>query len=1638
MPGETFSAGTIFLQVVPVFGDVQKAITRNAKDWNNSLGDEMEKGGRKAGERAGSAMADEMEKAASESGDRSSKAYAGHFQSNLKGALRGVQRELDALQFNTLSDSAKESFDRVKRLAKDLDGEITADMDDKKVLAKLEFLRASMDTLTKGKHEVHIDANLRKLHADLDKAVAYIEAETAKTREFQIAAAFESRQAERAMGAFERRMRETAKKASGHLGDSMNREIKKIKAELEGLSGMEIGIDVTAEQAMAKLEALQQQARRLALSSPNIDVKVDAGKAEAELALLIAQVRKIDGKDINIKADVNTGAAVAKVGILQSLVGAKDGSDAAANSFRSFNAIILAAVTLLPALIPVLGAAGGALIALVPILAAVGGGIGAMVIGFSGIGNAVQALGKQADQAGKDTNQSAKTIRAASYSVQDAKQGLADAERSAGRAAADSARQVADARRAAAQSISDAIARQKEAQQAYRQSVLDVKDAEQGLRDARKQAAQDQLDLQDKIKQNQLDIRQATLDLFDATVKNNSTAADGASTNYDKEAANVAMMQAQLHIKELRDTQKQLAGDQAQQAKTGIDGSQGVKSAQDTLTKALQDQQKAQTELGKAAEAVNRARADGARRVAEAVRNQQRAEADGARNVARAQEQLRRAQESYGQALKDTGDIGAASMRNVEAAMGKLGPAGQRFALFLFGMRDAWQKFRSSIQEAMLPGVQSAMETIISKYGPRFTNFMTRMAGVVGGLFQALADSLTGPAWAQFFAVMDKLGPKMLAEFGMATIKWLEAFASIMTAAAPFAEKMSTAMLGIATSFAAWAASDAGQQAITTFMGYAAKVGPDVISFLVAFVSAAANLAVALAPWGDVVLKALTGFFNWIANMDPKTLGLIAGTIIGLAIAFQVAVGLASAVLAGQSAFGTLIGRIAFGGLALAATLIVLALRFDSVRNALKKVTGFVKDHAHAIGNIIKVVGAAVIAYKAYRGIMALVKSIQIGVAAATYGAAGATYATTAASKVAYAVTRLWTGAQWLFNAAMAANPLTLFVLALIAVVAAVVYAYFHFKKFRQVVDTVFGFIKTIISTVFHAIVGYWRNILWPVLDLIMTVIWKLWKLYFKVYIHLIKLAWHGLFTGMKWVWDNVLKPVFDAIIEKLGGKKGLKHAFQVAVDAIKSIWGTLLKIIGEPIQFVINTVLRDGLVKGFNKVAKFVGSDPMKFDGVDWKFATGGVLPGYTPGHDVHHFTSPSGGRLHLSGGEAIMRPEFTAAVSPQWVDQMNSVARAGGVGGVRRALGGGAYAKGGVFSVGADVPTTMNGMKISNIAAAQVALAKKLFGIDFRLMQGGYGGNHVAASGTSHNYPGVGDFAPGTIAAETALRKVGFAAWARNIAGRSSVGSGAHVHAASLLDPGNASDPQITGSWPSHGNGLGGANNDPAPHYPWVKNLMGQLSAIGVSDIANLSKGGGGASFPSWILGVAKNPLGYIRDLIGGPLKALGDKFGSNPLVQVIKDLPGQLVHGVGQKVLDMIPNPIKSAAGVVGNFVEGAGHAIGHAASGVGHAIGGVGHALGVGMASGGVLPYNGTMKYDAGGYLPPGLTSVVNLTGKPEPVFTDSQFSRMGGNDGSLVHYEPHFHKSDLTARDVAFDLDVEYQRLSRKSKRYGGV
>ena len=174
--------------------------------------------------------------------------------------------------------------------------------------------------------------------------------------------------------------------------------------------------------------------------------------------------------------------------------------------------------------------------------------------------------------------------------------------------------------------------------------------------------------------------------------------------------------------------------------------------------------------------------------------------------------------------------------------------------------------------------------------------------------------------------------------------------------------------------------------------------------------------------------------------------------------------------------------------------------------------------------------------------------------------------------------------------------------------------------------------------------------------------------------------AWSGIQSAVSGAWNKVIKPVFRAMGDFI--TKTLPNAFRSGIDGIGRIWNSLQRLAAKPVNFLIGTVYNNGIRKLIGALPGVDTPDPLPL--VSWgtepyrgpktggpvsggvqEFAAGGVLPGWSPGRDIHRFYSATGGRLDLSGGEAIMRPEWTRMVGRQTVDFLNGAARRG-----RRAL--------------------------------------------------------------------------------------------------------------------------------------------------------------------------------------------------------------------------------------------------------------------------------------------------------------------------------------------------------------------------------
>jgi len=244
------------------------------------------------------------------------------------------------------------------------------------------------------------------------------------------------------------------------------------------------------------------------------------------------------------------------------------------------------------------------------------------------------------------------------------------------------------------------------------------------------------------------------------------------------------------------------------------------------------------------------------------------------------------------------------------------------------------------------------------------------------------------------------------------------------------------------------------------------------------------------------------------------------------------------------------------------------------------------------------------------------------------------------------------TAAVWAFNIGLFASPITWIVLGIAALVAGIVALAMNWDSVVAWVSEVWQGFTTWLGESFTFLGEKWTAF-WDWFAQGFSSVWE----------------WIKEIGGAAWSWiDQHIFAPFRHGIELI------VRGFEVGSEAIGAAWEGIKKAAAVPINFVLGTIWNDGLRSFWNDVVGAIGLDSLKLPKAPLvEFAEGGVMPGYTPGRDVHEFYSPTAGRLALSGGEAIMRPEFTRAVGgPAGVDRLNAAARGGSLDAARFADGG------------------------------------------------------------------------------------------------------------------------------------------------------------------------------------------------------------------------------------------------------------------------------------------------------------------------------------------------------------------------------
>ncbi|MEU4558517.1 hypothetical protein AB0F72_09005 [Actinoplanes sp. NPDC023936] len=1083
-------------------------------------------------------------------------------------------------------------------------------------------------------------------------------------------------------GGFRKQLQQAAKSLPpinvGVAKNAAEQQLRDLQAQLRALAGKTIGVDVDAAAALAEVRTLQGKLTELSANSPDIQVRTDTAAALAKLAQITAAADKLDGTTAEVEVEVDTDRASRTVSTFASgmtgvLAKAFGGVSSTAGSFFqnlsdgamkaggqiSTSLIGAAAATtamtagtgglnlLLGALAAALlaGAAatvglGAAFVALAPVLLAAGGLMGGFVsalfggaaaaavfkFGLGGIGGALTSMSAAQDEAAKSAVSFAgaqNAIKNASDQVRSALAAQKNTQATVAEAAKRAAQQITDAERAVGQARRDSARAAQDAQQRIVDANQRVRDAQRALTDAE----QDALQVREDLTRAQEDARRNLEDLASA-VKNNSL---------DQQQARLDVVEAERELQKVMADPKATA-EQKRQAQITYDRQvQQLKDLQ-TRGKRLADEQADAAKKG-----VNGSDqvVDARNRIAEADERI----ADARRGVSDAQTQLRRAERDADESRLDSQQKVAAAERALADARAARESQQRQGAYQLAQASQAVVSAQRALAQASTQA-GTAGGSAMQKLNQQMAELSPNARELVRTL-----DGLRGPFGELRRFVQDRLLEGVATQVKDLAGKWLPALRPMLGNLATEFNKVGDGL------FRALGRTDFIANVKTAVAGFGdmiGRIGKSIPGLVDAFGRIGAASTPVLRVLGELIGGIFDKFSAWIRSADQT----------GKLDTFM------------RDAAATLRQIFSIGGLVVKIAGEIFRIFFPQSKQTGDGFLGGVEDVLRVVLTWLRDPKNQQAIRDWVAGVGDFVKFL-VSVAIPSV----ATWVTTVSGWIddvlgwintikglGQVVGNMFGTAVRNLVAGWATIRDKVFTPLRTAVTSSVPNA---FRDGRDRISARFGEARDRLSNTWARIRD---NTFTPLRNAITTTIPNA----FASGRDKAAARFAELRTRLGDVWgrvrDNVLTPLRNAITSSV------PNAFRTGVDAVKRQWDRLINVAKTPVRFVIGTVLNNGLIAGYNKVAKVFGVQELAKIALPKGFATGGVLPGYTPGRDVHRFVSPTGGVLDLSGGEPVMRPEFGRVVGKGWVDRVNQAARTGGVGGVRKALSG-SFARGGVI---------------------------------------------------------------------------------------------------------------------------------------------------------------------------------------------------------------------------------------------------------------------------------------------------------------------------------------------------------------------
>lgn len=211
----------------------------------------------------------------------------------------------------------------------------------------------------------------------------------------------------------------------------------------------------------------------------------------------------------------------------------------------------------------------------------------------------------------------------------------------------------------------------------------------------------------------------------------------------------------------------------------------------------------------------------------------------------------------------------AENFEKLQQAMDELGPAGANFARFLHSIGGELETLQRTAGENMFPGMQAGLESLVTLM-PRADRLVAEFSSRLGNLAADSGAALAGPEWESFFQFLETDAAPIFDEFARAAGNVALGLSNMMVAFAPLSRDFASGMLEASQAFASWSVDSSNFE---DFIDYVRQVGPQVSDFLGSLAEAAVALTQAVAPWGSVVLPALTTLLDLFTAVAGSPIG---------------------------------------------------------------------------------------------------------------------------------------------------------------------------------------------------------------------------------------------------------------------------------------------------------------------------------------------------------------------------------------------------------------------------------------------------------------------------------------------------------------------------------------------------------------------------------------------------------------------------------------------------------------------------------------------------------------------------------------------------------------------------------------------